>query len=149
MLTARLNAFWIAAAMLPFDPYAFSAEPVPVKTLFVIQVPSLRPVTKSQLPQPESKTEPKTDSVIDQADATGKSDFSIESGSSKEIPVESRAQQIEAMNGTPLLRSSGGARSTSSSTGMKKTIDLLFPPGKSLLSKNPNARRDPLRILED
>ena len=71
MLTARLNAFWIAAAILPFDPSAFSAETVPVKTLFVIQVPSLRPVAKSQLPQPESKPETKTVSASGQADITG------------------------------------------------------------------------------
>lgn len=146
MLTARLNAFWIVAAILPFDPPGFSAEPVPVKTLFVIQVPSLRPVTKSPLPQPEPKPETRTVGVSDQADAMGNSVFSIESGSAKDIPVESRAQQIEAMNGTPLLRSSGGARPSS---GLTRTIDLLLPPGKSLLSKNPNARRDPLRILED
>jgi len=148
MLTARLNALSFAAVLIASNHSAFPADPAPTKSLFVVQVQTLRPIAKSE-PQPAPKLEGKAETKPDRSGDTDKSDFSIESGIAKEIPIESRAQQIEAMNGTPLLRSSGGARSTSSSSGMKRTIDLLLPPGKSLLSKNPNARRDPLRILEE
>jgi hypothetical protein len=63
--------------------------------------------------------------------------------------VELRAQQIEAMNGGTLLRVGGGAGSSGGSRGVGRALDFLLPKGRALLSRNPNARRDPLRVLED
>src|SRR5688572_5432879 len=124
MLTARLNALQIAAILFASFQSAFPADSVPAKSLFVLQVQTLRPISKNEsqpsAPSREAKTETKADKSAD----TDKSDFSIESGSAKDIPIEARAQQIEAMNGTSLLRSAGAGRSAGSSSGMKRAVDF-------------------------
>jgi hypothetical protein len=75
-------------------------------------------------------------------------EFALETRS-EETSVEVRVQQIEAMNGGPIMRLGGGAGSSGGSRGVGRALEFLLPKGSSLLSKNPNARRDPLRILEE
>ena len=138
---------------------AFPADVIADKKLFIVQVPALKPIAKTEEASPSAKGTPSpvvTSGTVVAASATesekktesfAPSGFTLESSASREVSVEVRAQQIEAMNGTPLLRPS--PRSSRTPSGISRALDLLLPPGKAMLSKNPNARRDPLRILEE
>lgn len=148
MTTTRLSTFQIAVLLIASQPSPFSAEPVPPRNLFVTKV-ALKPIAKTDQPPLETKTEIRSDKTESQGTSAtfASSTFSLDSTNPKEVPVESRAQQIEAMNGTPLLRP--GASLAPASSPIKRAFDLLLPPGKPLLSKNPNARRNSLLLLEE
>ena len=91
MLTARLNALSIAAVLVASLHLAFPADPAPTKSLFVVQVQTLRPFAKSEPQQTAPKPEAKAETNRDKSGDTDQSNFSIESGSAKDIPVESRS----------------------------------------------------------
>jgi hypothetical protein len=136
---SRVTGLWIAGLVLcRFS--GFPADTVPEKRLFVVQVQALKSPEKGKNERIGEKSEGKKEIPV--------TEFTLDAPAPREVSVESRAQQIGAMNGTPLLRPAPRDSSRASSR-IGRTLDLLLPPGKSLLSKNPNARRDPLRILEE
>ena len=140
---SRVIGFSFASLILcAFD--AFPAEGVAEKSLFVVRVEALKPVVKN-----EKQTAADRDARREGKTETFAAEFALESAGAREVSVELRAQQIAAMNGTPLVRSAPSAGSSRAPSGVGRVLDLLLPPGKPLLSKNPNARRDPLRILEE
>ena len=133
---SRVYRFWIA--LLPGLFTGFPADTAPQKALFVVRVEGLKPIPKDEKPAKASK-EVATDNPP--------AEFTLESETAQG-EVEARAQQIQGMNGTPLLRRGSGP-GPRAATGAGRALEFLFPRGKPLLSKNPNARRDPLRILEE
>jgi hypothetical protein len=136
----RVIGFWIAS--LAFGPLAvWPAEGVPEKRLFVVRVEALKPIVQDGKQTVAAKKEGKAEESV--------TEFTLETSTTAEVWVESRAQQIQAMNGAPLMRIAPGGGAPRARSGVAKTLDLLLPRGKPLLSKNPNARRDPLRILEE
>ena len=137
---SRVYRFWIALLLSLFT--GFPADTAPQKALFVVRVEGLKSIPKDEKPAPANK-EAATKGEAENPPA----EFALESGTA-EGAVEARAQQIQGMNGTPLLRRGSGP-GPRAATGVGRAFDFLFPRGKPLLSKNPNARRDPLRILEE
>lgn len=115
------------------------AETNVARPLFIVRVEALKSTNGI------SDATTKADSVAVKEE---REEFALETPND-EASVELRAQQIEAMNGTPIMRLGGGASSGGASRGVGRALDFLFPKGQALLSKNPNARRDPLRILEE
>jgi hypothetical protein len=118
----------------------FGAETNVAKVLFVVRVEALRSTTEAK-----SETTKTKDSA---AVKDEREEFVLETPS-EETSVEVRAQQIEAMNGAPIMRVGGKAGTSGGSRGVGRALDFLLPKGSSLLSRNPNARRNPLRMLEE
>lgn len=114
------------------------AETNLAKGLFIVRVEGLR--------SSDGKTETK------KADAgagpKGESEEFVLETPKEQASVELRVQQIETMNGRTMMRSGIGAGS-SGRPKVGRALDFLLPKGRTLLSRNPNARRDPLRMLED
>lgn len=116
----------------------FGAETNVARGLFVLRIEALRST--------DAKAETKEKENAAAKDE--REEFVLETPR-EETSVELRAQQIEAMNGAPIMRLGGGAGSAGASRGVGRALDFLLPKGRPLLSRNPNARRDPLRVLED
>jgi hypothetical protein len=136
----RVIGFWIASLL--FCPFAaLPAEAVPEKSLFVTRVEALKPLKDEKQTAPEKGPARRETNLV--------SEFVLETATTMDVSIEARAQQISAMNGTPLVRSAPRAPAARASSGIGRALDLLLPAGKPLLSKNPNARRDPLSILEE
>jgi hypothetical protein len=129
----------VAAVMLG-GVCGFGAETNVAKALFVVRVVALRATSEAK-----SEMTKKDDSA---AVKDEREEFVLETPSD-DASVEVRVQQIEAMNGGPIMRLGGGAGSSGGSRGVGRALDFLLPKGSSLLSRNPNARRDPLRMLEE
>src|SRR5262245_24732566 len=87
-------------ASLLFCSFAsFPAELLPEKRLFVTRVEALKPLKDEKQTVPDKAKAPKSQE-------SSVTEFVLETSATAEASVEARAQQIGAMNGTPLIRSS-------------------------------------------
>jgi hypothetical protein len=151
---SRVIRFVIGVALCGWN--ASAADGVPEKKLFAVGVQALKPVGQEEkaVSGKVAVTVPKGGREGSASKLTGENtddttELALDSPATREISVEARAQQIESMNGTRLLRTMPRASPSGAARGAGRALDLLLPRGKALLSKNPNARRDPLRILEE
>lgn len=118
----------------------FAAETNAPKGLFVVRVETLRTVEQKGEAARKKKDVAEVKSEVE--------DFAVEQTSS-DTSAELRVQQIESMNGGAMMRVGGAGRSSGGPRGVGRALDFLLPKGRPLLSRNPNARRDPLRVLEE
>jgi hypothetical protein len=119
----------------------FGAETNVTKGLFVVRVEGLRAT--------EGKAEIVRKKEEVSAAAKGELEEFVLEIPKSDASVELRVKQIEAMNGGSMMKLGGGTGTRGPSMGVGRALDFLLPKGRPLLSRNPHARRDPLRVLED
>ena len=118
----------------------FAAETNSAKGLFVVRVEMLRSVEKKDELAVKEKDGIKGKGEVEE--------FAVEQTSS-DASAELRAQQFESMNGRAMMKVGSGVGAGGARSGVGRALDFLLPKGRPLLSRNPNARRDPLRVLEE
>jgi hypothetical protein len=120
-VSARRARRWILIAMMSHS--ASGSDIGPATNLFCLPAPALRPLSAKEV----HVGQPTAEFLLQTRKAGPELGLLM--------------QRHEAMNGSSLLK----VRPTAPS-GIQRTLDRFLPPNRTLFSKNPNARRDPLAV---
>jgi hypothetical protein len=103
------------------------------------------PLNLFTVPRPQLRSVAQFVSVGANSVRGSSEEFVLRTGKT-ESTLDSQIQTHQSMNGTALVRQ---IPTRTSGNSFQRTLDALLPPKAALFNRNPNARRDPLRILEE